>query len=265
MTDLIVNGKSIREFGNIYLANIERPAMPKRRVTEVTLMGRDGSYKFWDGYEDRSIKMDLVMVGINEELKRFILRELVEYMQGDLILQFTDEMDITYKATLVDMTDLKEMNVREVCSLEFVAESKQASFEENNIILDSHVKLAEKIKLDTNLDTQFSITSNRQIEIENLGSKEIRPMIEISGSATSINLGGFTISNISSTVYIDTIYIDVDKMICYTISGNQKVNKIKDTNGKFEVLRLNTGTNNISISGTNMNLNVKYKFRNQYL
>lgn len=260
MTDLIVNGKSIREFGDIYLANIERPAMPKKRVTEVTLMGRDGSYKFWDGYEDRSIKVDLVMLGINEELKRFILRELVEYMQGDLTLQFTDEMDIVYKATLVDVTDLKEMNVREICSLEFVAESKQASFEENNINLDSHVKLAEKIKLDTNLDTQFSITINRQIEIENLGSKTISPLIEISGSATNISLGGFTINNISSTVYID-----VDKMICYTMSGNQKVNKIKDTNGKFDVLRLSVGTNNISISGTTMNLNVKYKFRNQYI
>jgi len=261
MTDLIVNGKSIREFGNIYLSNIERPAMAKRRITKITLMGKDGSYEFEDGLEDTSIKFDLVFVGMDEETKRFNLREIVAYMQGKLELVFTDEPEIMYKAKLVSISGLQEMNIREICSLEFICEPyKFANFEENNITLNSDIKLMEKITLDTSTDSQFSISSDQNIIIDNIGSSIISPLIEISGSAASINVGGFTINNISTKVFIDT-----DRMICYTLSGSNKINKIKDTNGNFEVLKLNIGTNNISITGTGMNLTIRYRFRNKYL
>jgi hypothetical protein len=110
-------------------------------------------------------------------------------------------------------------------------------------------------------DSNYVITSPQSIKIENFGSLIVRPIVEISGSAENLAftlngerflLGSFTNSS---------LLIDAER---YSVVKDRK-NYLFQMQGNLEKLELKPGANTVGISGTNLNINISFKFRAKYI
>ncbi|QWH11959.1 phage tail family protein [Bacillus mycoides] len=135
----------------------------------------------------------------------------------------------------------------------------------------SHVKSDEKIKWGSKIPfntkikfnhkaSQYTVTGAQSLEVNNMGSLVVRPIIEIVGTATALTLTingeSFSFGNLSN----ETLFIDA---LTYTVMKNGK-NHLFNTVGNLEKLELLPGKNTARIGGTNLNINIKFKFQGKY-
>lgn len=93
-------------FYNLYIKTIVPPIPPKPRYKEVKVIGKDGTYKFLDGYEDISIQFDVLILGTISE-RREKIRNIGAWLQGEHNLVIDYDNLVVYKACLVDMVTQK--------------------------------------------------------------------------------------------------------------------------------------------------------------
>ncbi|PGU31405.1 phage tail protein, partial [Bacillus cereus] len=109
-------------------------------------------------------------------------------------------------------------------------------------------------------DYQYSVTSPSYLRVENLGSLVVRPIIEITGSASSMTLNAngknFSVGGFpeGTTLLIDSTHYVVMK------DGQNYIHKMT---GDF--LELMPGANTVGVGGTNLNINITFKFRAKYM
>ncbi|WP_328824002.1 phage distal tail protein [Niallia circulans] len=105
----------------------------------------------------------------------------------------------------------------------------------------------------------YSVTAGQTIPIINNGSIAVRPVITISGSATTINVSvngsSFIFRNFSGKTY----EINGED---YTVKANG-VNTLTEMIGDF--LELMPGTNYVVVSGTDLDVEISFRFYNQYI
>ena len=73
---------------------------------EVKVIGKDGTYKFLDGYEDIPIQFDVLILGTISE-RREKIRTIGIWLQGEHNLVIDYDNLVVYKACLVDMVTQK--------------------------------------------------------------------------------------------------------------------------------------------------------------
>lgn len=94
------------------------PSMPKPRYTYVKVIGKDGSYKFLDGYEDIDIVFLLHLKGGIAE-RREKTRQIGSWLAGENDLTLDYDSDKTYKVVLVDCEVAEFSRNHEVLRLTF--------------------------------------------------------------------------------------------------------------------------------------------------
>ncbi|MGE7881696.1 phage tail domain-containing protein [Bacillus sp. NPDC094077] len=108
--------------------------------------------------------------------------------------------------------------------------------------------------------TQYTVNGPQDLEVNNMGSLVVRPVIKIVGTATgltlTINGESFSFGDLKS----ETLFIDA---ATYTVMKNGK-NHLFNTKGNLEELELFPGNNTVKIGGTNLNINIKIKFQGKY-
>lgn len=238
--------------------------LPQKRISEETVLGRNSSYKFEDGYNDKVIEVECALFDREIGLRRQKLRDLAKWLsaQGNLI--FDDEPDKYYIAQIYNSIGLGVNRLSDKFSITFICYPfAYSTYVNEYVILDSNVVLYSDIPIGYDLHNNFYITSNQNITVENFGTYEAKPIIEIDGTATNIVFAmedvAFSLQNISTKTYIDC-----EKMICYYYDVyGKKQNKLIDFTGNF--LTLKPGTNRVSITGADLNCNVFMNYRNTYL
>ncbi|MDK2801076.1 MAG: hypothetical protein PWQ70_2695 [Clostridiales bacterium] len=259
------NNKHCSEFG-IYIQTRNIPLLPSQRVSEETVIGRDGSYKFEEGYNDKIIEIDCSFLESDFNKRRQKLREIAGWLsqKGELI--FDNEADKAYIGKIYNQIDLEMYSTFDQFTLIFVCEPFAYSRWDNSELLQYYTKGFE-------IDGQYigymqttfnNITSNITVTLANLGNYYALPTIEIDGTADSVVIGtdenSFNIVNIT-----EKTYVDCKNMIVYTLDEfGKKQNKLQDFEGNF--IKLKSGLNEISVEGTNLNLSsVFFNYRNTYL
>jgi len=105
----------------------------------------------------------------------------------------------------------------------------------------------------------YRVTGAGSVEINNWGTMIVKPIIELSGSLTNIAIAcngktfGYNAPLASETLTINNNRMTVTK-------GSQNV--LKHMTGDF--IELKAGINELSIMGTNLNLDVSFKFDTLY-
>lgn len=249
---------------NLYITTKNLPALAQKRYTEETIPNRNGSFKFEDGFNDKVIKLECVLIESDFTLKRLKMREVAEWLSqgGELVLDY--ETDKYYKVKMLNDITPNIENSIDGFTIVFLAYPLQYSTYVNELVfLENDIYLLTELPLGADLQNTFYVTDFTTGTLNNLGTYEATPIIEIEGTATSISIsnitGGMTIQNIA-----EKTYIDCEKMVCYTLDAyGNKVNKLIDFTGQF--ITIPAGESNIQIDGTNLNCNVYFNYRNTYL
>ena len=87
----------------LFIKTINPPQPQKPRYTNVRVLGKDGEYRFPDGYEDIQIEFEVFIKGSIPE-RRIKRRQIDAWLQGQHNLVMDYDPAATYK---VIMTDIK--------------------------------------------------------------------------------------------------------------------------------------------------------------
>lgn len=92
------DNKHSSEYG-IVMRTVKPPIPPKVRYKEVKVIGRNGTIKFPDGYEDGTIVLEVTILGrLNE--RRAMLRDVVLWLNSGYKVLKMDYDELEYTALL---------------------------------------------------------------------------------------------------------------------------------------------------------------------
>lgn len=250
-------------FEGLYLKTINNQLIPSKRSQEISVMGRDGSYSFEDGYDNKVIEYQCQLFEGNIFIRRQKIRELTEWLSqlGDLVLDY--ENDKKYKVTkIVNDISLNLNNIFDEFNIIFTVSPIQKAVFENDKLTWNDANFSwysANIPWMGNV-VEYTATGSKTLTIVNNGNYKALPIIILTGTVSNITLSAngksFTYSSLSGTVKVDC-----ENMMVY--SGDPKVNKMSYFNGDF--IELLKGSNTINVTGSITNVNIRFDFRNSYI
>ena len=258
------NGQHTQDYG-IYFTTSNIPLLPQMRTQEETVLGRDGVFIYENGYNNKTIELNCSFIGADTiHQRRQVLRRVASWLRKEGELVFDNEPDKYYKGKIYNQIDLALFASYDEFTLIFNSEPFAYSRWDNQELLQNMQGIEVDGKFIPYMQTKFtSISSNQTVTLSNLGNYEVSPVIELKGTADSVIISSgdktFSISSITG----DT-YIDCNNLIAYEVVADNKVNKLNDFEGEF--IEFEEGLNEVSIEGTNLNLDsVHFIYRNRYL
>ncbi|PFF00487.1 putative phage tail component, N-terminal domain-containing protein [Bacillus sp. bc15] len=267
---LTIDGKRLNELSLALLPGFQHPAAPPIRDYTVSIPGRPGAYYFGSDIDPLEFKLPLIIKPQEDRRKLSLaIREMVT--------AFIDPYGKPKEIKLIyDYEPDKYYLARYSGSLPIDRYFRMGKFELPLIAYDPHaysivesskgIKWGDRIPWMSQIPiglgrTSYTITSPQTLSINNYGSLVVRPVIEISGSATALTLTingeSFSIGTFTNS----TILIDAER---YAAIKNGQ-NFLFQLQGNLEKLEFMTGANAIQIGGSNLNINIAFKYRAKYI
>ena len=228
------------------------------------ISGRNGSYLFDDSLADRFIEINLGMMDIKSlsdtrQKAREIAAWLYTKQREQLI--FSDEPDKFYLAKVEGVVDLERFVISGTVTIVFRCLPLAYSVVESSddITLDSDLTLYSDILLGSSASV-FNITESTTVQVDNFGTKQVKPIIELDGTFTdiAITINGKTL-NYNEPITSELLVIDTERMTARIGTAN----KLNDITGDF--LSIDKGLQDVAIAGTALNVDLKIKFRPEFL
>lgn len=254
--------------GDIFLLDVDKSAVPSMLYSEFNIPNRDGALIKLTRYENKLITVTIGVYGITATERRIKERNLMKDMlgiQGRLI--FCDEPNLFYNAYVVDEVSRKETSTFTELGITF--STSPCMYELYDDLRDYAINELAGYSVSNlngilvNKAAWQNITSRTVKTVINSGNYKALPTISISGTASlvtvQINDTVFNVSNISGMVYVNC-----EKMICYTYSTGSKVSKLADFTGIFPVIL--PGNNTVIIDGSNLTITeLSIEYPNTYI
>lgn len=219
----IINGKCSLEYG-IVVSELPSITIPKKRVEEVTVLGRDGVLTVSDGtYEPVTKKCTVWYTGENPS-------ELIDLLEDGTVI-FSNLPDRFYNMQIISELPIDQLIKNE---------------EFNELYKFTITFRCQPFGYSVD-DTILEITENNSV-VYNYGSYYSKPIITIFGSGNInllINGQQVTLKNVEEYITINSV-----KMRTYKDLERQNDKKI----GNFPILE--TGENNISWEGNVTKLSI---------
>lgn len=267
---LTIDGKRISELKLALLPGFQHPAAPPVRDHVVSIPGRPGAYYF--GSEIEPLQFNLPLL-VKPQENRFELATAIRNMVATLIDPYgkTKEVKLIY-----DYEPDKYYLARYSGSMSIERYFSMGKFDLPMIAYDPHaysilestedvlwgddIPFMSDIPLEIG-SSQYTVTNPQTLNIDNFGSQVVRPIVEISGSATSLTLTIQGESFSLGTFTNSTFLIDAER---YAAMKNGQ-NFLFQLQGNLEKLQLTLGANAIKIGGSNLNINIAFKYRAKYI
>jgi len=251
----------IEEFGHVH------PSTPEFSEKTISIPGRPGLLSFGTEIGAKQFTFPLkVFVRDRFERQRrknnFVAFLFDAYRQPRTFKLTLDyEPDKYYWAKVGGQITPEMLVVMDQFELTLIANDPTKYFllDADEIRMGSHIPVRSHVRPSRHA---FTVTDNQTIKLINDGSLAVRPRISISGSATNLtvrnarNGQSFSMNNIASN---KPVIVEGERYLV-TEGGVDTFSKLS---GKF--LDLLPGENNLAISGSNMNLTVSFKYKNQYM
>lgn len=263
---LTFNGKhSFQDFGLVMFSK-DRPLLPEPKIITEDAPGIDGELDYSsvnpDGetkYKDRPLEIEFTLKEPDPRYLRIKAREIAAWLAcGEKQLVFDDEPDKFWLARVANRLDLEN----QIVSLKrFTIQFKCRPFAywgqtTDNLILDSDILLDSDIRLDE--EYSFSITGVTTVEVNNVGTRDTKPVIEVTGQFTTlaITVNGKTMTY-NEALSSGTLRVDCEHMQV-AIGSTNKTNAVND------FIKIPVGINEVQIGGTGLNCTVSFIFRPQF-
>lgn len=263
------NGVEVNNYltNDIFVLDVIESAIPNLLYSEFNFPNRDGGYSVQNKYENKEVSILLGIYAKTVEERRVKERNLLSNfigVEGKLLL--FDKPNLFYNAKLYNEVPRTEKNVFTELKLTFLC-----SFSMHELYDDLRDYTVNQLDMEiNNLDgilinkaSWKNITGSTVKTITNSGNYKALPIFEITGTADlltiQVNDSSFNIANINGTVYVNC-----EKMICYTLTGSVKTSFLQKFTGVFPVVSV--GENNVAIGGNNLNLTeITIEFPNTYI
>lgn len=259
--------KRLEDFGMVALMGHGHQVMPSFENRNKAIAGKFGLWHF--GYEVNG-KTHKIPIGIIEydkvELQRK-LNELASFLFDQsggpklIKLIYDYEPDKFYTARIDSniVPSRKKSGITEI-ELSFISEDpyKYSNVFSDEVSWGSEVITFESMYLlgHDNPSANMTITAPKSVSVTVLG-QAVKPIIEITGSATNLVIAANG-KSISVGTFSDDIWtIECDKYISYQ-NGIEKMIDMGD-------FILTTGNNVISFAGSGINITVRVRFRDKWL
>ncbi len=262
-----IDGKTLSELGLILLQDHDHPLLSETNDYTVSIPGRHG---FLDYGADLGAKVFNIPLLIKEAENRqelsFAIRKLLPVFidaKGNpktVKIQFDYEPDVFYMARYYGSLPIDRLMRTGRFTLPLIAVDPFKSFVESteDIKWDSDIPFNSDVPIAAQYS--FTVTSPQTLErVDNFGTLDIRPLIEISGSTSSLTLSAngksFSFGSFSNS----TIIVDGEN---YAVLKNG-TNALSSMTGDF--VELLVGENDVTVSGTGLNVTITFKFYNKYI
>ncbi|MGF2618688.1 phage tail domain-containing protein [Bacillus cereus] len=265
---LTIDGKTLNELGLALLPGHEHSAAPSTRDYTVTIPGMSGAYDFGADLEVRPFTLPLLVKpqSIYESAPK--IREIMKtffdpYGKPKTVkLIFDYEPDKYYKVRYsgsLDTNRFKTMTNLVIPLTAFDPHAYSVIDTSDDVLWGDDIPFLSDIPFGIE-NFQYNVTGPSYLRVENLGSLVVRPVIEITGSTSSMTLtangksfsvGGFPEG---AELLIDSTHYVVMK------DGQNYIHKMT---GDF--LELMPGANTVGVGGTSLNINITFKFRAKYM
>lgn len=267
---LTIDGKSLNQLGLALLPGFQHPAAPPIRDYTVSIPGRPGAYYFGSDIDPLEFNLPLI---IKPQEDRYRLSAAIRKM----VSVFIDSYGKPKRIKLIyDYEPDKYYLAQYSGSLPIDRYFRMGKFELPLIAYDPHaysvLQSTEEIRWQDMIPwmsdipinfkkTSYTVTNQQVLTAENYGQRVVRPVIEINGSANNLTftingerfyLGSFTNS---------TFLIDAER---YAVIKDGQ-NFLFQMQGNLEKLELIPGANAIPIGGSNLNINIAFKYRAKYI
>ncbi len=253
------------------IKSLALPMLAERRDTKEYVLHKDGSYNFIDGFNDKvlSFNIEIHKNIINYVDRRYLARNIAKYLYeaDELVLNY--EPDKVYKVKLITNVDVDMLTAYDNFTITFEAKPIQKRLWESggsNLVWNNAFITWDNANFPwLGFETSFTgVTNGRNLGVTNNGTYKVFPIIKLSGWATSVTL---TNSNGDSFVYNnlvnEVVYVDCDARLVYLESGSTKINKRSNFSGTY--MALETGSNTIAVTGSNISLSIEFIFNESYL
>lgn len=254
------NGKNSKDLGLIMKSD-NRQLLPSTKDRYVDIPTMNGTHLFSDGLQDRFIDIQFGVIEDSLHDIRRKARDIARWLftRKRVQLIFDDEPDKFYMAKVANQLDLEEQITK---TGRFTVTFRclplaQLIEDATNYTLDSEIQLDNDVMLGD--EYSFSITQPTTVELNNFGSDEVKPIIRVIGSFSTLSITVDGVTFQYNQAFSGELEINNEKYIVK--SGT--TNKIRATNGEF--ITLQEGINQIEISGSNLNCEVVFVFKPQYL
>ena len=221
---LIINDISSKTVNGLLIQSLPPISKPKIRTSKEEIDGRDGDIVTPLGFAayDKTVS-----IGLKGD---YNVDDVISYFNSSGKVIFSNEIDRYYNFNIYDAIDLDKLIRYRVADVKM------------------HV---QPFKYDANeVEKTYSYTdvTEATISARNLGNVYSKPTLTITGTGSiSVYLNDTQIFSISLDDTEQTIIIDVEQMNAYDTEGNY-LNRL--VIGDYDNFILNTGLNNITISGS---------------
>lgn len=246
---------------NIVLKEYKPIFLPALNIEYEQVPGRHGSIEFNDNTrQDIVIEADIAILGDSKTEVMANARAVEHWLSQKGQLSFWDEPQRFYIGRIVNQIPLERTAVWGNVTLLFRCEPFAYLIKSmaDEIVLNDDIPICEQITLDR-ATAVHTITGPAIIQVENNGAFDLQPFMKIEGSFTNLAIGSLIINK---PLQNDTLYIDNENVLVYTIEAGTRVNWLPYVSG--DVLRLAHGVNDVQISGTNLNFTLSYLSRERW-
>lgn len=261
-----LGGKTARELGLIMLRESQRPILAPTVDRTLVIAGRHGAYDFGADLAPKEFNLECAIikrspVGLQtaiEVLGTHLLDSSGRPRRLDLV--FDLRSDRAYSVRLSGQLSIERIVGVGKFTLPLVA------YDPFSYSLDdtSNINVDSNMSVDSNLPIEFEysyqITSPTAVDINNFGALAARPIVEITGSFTSLSLtlGGKTLAY-NAPVTNQTLVLNFEN---YTAKIGS-TNVLGNISGDF--FDLPAGINAVQVGGSDLNCSIEFIFKPKYL
>jgi predicted phage tail component-like protein len=259
MWDFTFNGEKASD-KNIIVNSIIRPILPTLRPRKMTIPGKDGTWDFGNNtYDEQIVRVVCTMLRpfkIQDQI-----RDIARWLSQKGNVVFSDEPDKYYTGRIYSEITQNIMGSQGQFVIPFICDPHAYSLVKttDEILLGSDISLGANITLNNADDYTFALVGPSSFNVENFGNKDIKPTIIINGSFDNITIA-INGKNLTyeSAINNQELIIDGDH---YTAELDG-VNKLSELSGDVNnFLTLQPNSNNVVITGTNINCTMRFEFR----
>ncbi|MES9781158.1 distal tail protein Dit [Bacillus thuringiensis] len=267
---LTIDGKHISELNLQLLRDHQNPAAPSTRDNVMTIPGMHGAYDFGAslGVKEFLLPVHLKLKNEYETLSSAIRKVMAVFIDPygkpkTVKLIFDYEPDKYYMVRYsgnIPINRLFSMGKFELPLTAYDPHAYSIIESTDDVYWGDNVPFLSDIPLEIGA-SKYVITSPQIVSIDNFGSQVVRPIVEITGSATSLTLTVQGESFSLGTFTNSTLLIDAERYAA--IKNGQSF--LFQLQGNLEKLELMPGTNAINVGGSNLNINIAFKYRAKYV
>ncbi|EEK75206.1 hypothetical protein bcere0007_3320 [Bacillus mycoides] len=266
---LTIDGKTLNELGLALLPEHQHPAAPSTRDYTVSIPGVPGAYDFGSDLESRPFTLPLLVKPQPDQyLSARKIREIMKTFfdphgkPKTVKLIFDYEPDKYYKVRYsgsLDTTRYKTMANLVLPLTAFDPHAYSVFDTANDILWGSNIPFMSDIPFGIT-DYMYDVTAPTTLKIENVGSLVVRPIIRITGSASSMVLTANGKSFAVGAFPEGAVFLIDSKHYTVMRDGQNYISKMA---GDF--LELMPGNNSVKINGSNLHFQISFEFNAKYM